>query len=93
MVIHNWHIFHLDVNKAFSYEDLDKEIYIKVAHDYLNMGDKRACKKVHKFLYGLKQGYRQWNSNFTNTLYDIRFLQSKLDYLLFCKMKIAHLWL
>lgn len=43
-VIHNWSLFHLDVNNAFLYGDLDEQFFMKAPPSYLNKRDTRVCK-------------------------------------------------
>lgn len=68
----------LDINNAFLYGDLDKDVCMTLPLGYFTKGDKKVCKVV-KSLYGLKQAPRKWNEKLTSFLIDFGFSQRKND--------------
>ena len=50
----------VDISSAFTYGDLEEEIYMRQPEGYHQGGPNRVC-KLQKSLYGLKQSARQWN--------------------------------
>jgi hypothetical protein len=50
----------LDISSAFTYGDLEEEIYMKQPEGY-HQGPPNVVCKLLKSLYGLKQAARQWN--------------------------------
>lgn len=49
-----WNLFQLDINNAFLYDELDKDVYITLPLGYHTKGDNQVCKLL-KSLYVLKQ--------------------------------------
>lgn len=77
-----WVLPQLDINNAFLYGDLDKDVYMSLPLGFFNKGDNKVCKLI-KSLYGLKQAPRKWNEKPTSFLLDFGFYQSKNDYSLY----------
>nr|GFC10101.1 ribonuclease H-like domain-containing protein [Tanacetum cinerariifolium] len=75
--------FQLDINNAFLYGDLSKDVCMTLSLGFDNQKGK-VC-KLNKSLYGLKQAPRQWNAKLTMALLETGFVQSKFDYSLFTK--------
>ncbi|GJY38774.1 ribonuclease H-like domain-containing protein [Tanacetum coccineum] len=53
-----WSLYQLDVNNAFLYVDLIKDVYMYIPEGY-DCDDKNKVCKLNKSLYGLKQAPRQ----------------------------------
>ncbi|GKD97978.1 ribonuclease H-like domain-containing protein, partial [Tanacetum coccineum] len=79
----NWDLFQLDINNAFLYGDLSKDVYMTLPHGFDTQKGK-VC-KLNKSLYSLKQSPRQWNAKLTMALIENGFVQSMFDYSLFTK--------
>ncbi|GJQ96406.1 ribonuclease H-like domain-containing protein [Tanacetum coccineum] len=66
-IVNNWPLYQLDVNNAFLYGDLIKDVYMTLSDGY-NNEDKSKVYKLNKSLCGLKQASRQWKAKLTTTL-------------------------
>lgn len=51
-------VFHIDVDTAFLYGDLGKEIYVTQLKHFSNQEDPENILWLHKALYGLKQAHK-----------------------------------
>lgn len=78
-------ILQLDVQTAFSYDELEEDIHMKIPEGLkieetssINL----AC-KLKKSLYGLKQAPRCWNKKFNQFLRQCNFKCSETDYCIF----------
>lgn len=73
----------MDINNAFLYGDLNKEVYMDLPQCFnTDKGKNQVCRLI-KYLYRLKQASRQWNIKLTLALLAAGFVQSHLDYSLF----------
>lgn len=84
--IRNWPPFQMDVNNAFLYGDLHKEVYMTPPPGVCRQGEKIAY-RLHKSLYGLKQAPRNWFSKFSEAIKTTGFSQSHLDHSFFMQEK------
>nr|GEZ28675.1 retrovirus-related Pol polyprotein from transposon TNT 1-94 [Tanacetum cinerariifolium] len=75
-VTKNWFIEQLDINNAFLYGDLHKEVYMTVPQGYPHLVPPKTACKLKKSLYDPKQANRQWFNKLTTFLLSIGFLQS-----------------
>ncbi|GJV50766.1 ribonuclease H-like domain-containing protein [Tanacetum coccineum] len=83
-VQNDWKLFQMDVNNAFLYGSLSKDVYMLPPFGFFDKNDKRVF-KLKKSLYGLKQAPRQWNHKLYETLIRVGFEQSKNDHSLYIK--------
>lgn len=86
VVNNNWNLYHLDVNNAFLYGTLNKEVFMSLPQGYHTRGDNRVRKPL-KSLYGLKQAPHKCNEKFCCDLFEFGFIQSINDDSLFVKVK------
>uniref|UniRef100_A0A6M2EUL0 Reverse transcriptase Ty1/copia-type domain-containing protein n=1 Tax=Populus davidiana TaxID=266767 RepID=A0A6M2EUL0_9ROSI len=80
--LRGWHLHQLDANNAFLHGYLDKDVYMTFPSGFEQKGETRVC-KLHKSLYGLEQGSRQWFVKLSGALKAVGFHQSLSDYSLF----------
>ena len=53
-----WHLHQVDVNNAFLYSDLEKEVFIKMPPGFYSNKPNQVC-RLRKSLYGLRQAPQQ----------------------------------
>jgi len=63
---HNWEIVQWDFKNAFTYADIDKELYVEQPEGVTVILNK--VYKLNKALYGLKQLLRIWYNYLVNNL-------------------------
>ncbi|KAJ0512023.1 putative RNA-directed DNA polymerase [Helianthus annuus] len=85
-VNNNWLLYQMDVNNAFLYGTLTKDVFMTLPQGYFSNDNAKVCKLV-KSLYSLKQAPRQWNEKLTDVLVSMGFVQSVCDYSLFVLSK------
>jgi Reverse transcriptase (RNA-dependent DNA polymerase) len=73
----------IDVETAFLYGYLDKEICMKIPDGFeMNsgpMGEATGVLRLEKSLYGLVQAPRQWNRNFEEEIFNTGFKKNHVD--------------
>ncbi|KAL2236700.1 UNVERIFIED_CONTAM: Retrovirus-related Pol polyprotein from transposon RE2 [Sesamum indicum] len=78
-----WPLHQIDINNSFLHGHLEEEIYMTAPEGYL-VEPGHAC-LLKRWLYGLKQTSRKWNAEFTRSLEQFGFQQSRHDHCLFFK--------
>ncbi|KAL4353184.1 hypothetical protein GQ457_06G021140 [Hibiscus cannabinus] len=85
-IVHNWHLFHLDVNNAFLNGMFDEEVYMKLPLGYkTDVSNSNIVCKLHKSIYGLKQASSNGFIFFYQVMMRFEFSQSLSDHSLFVK--------
>ncbi|XP_018403755.1 PREDICTED: retrovirus-related Pol polyprotein from transposon TNT 1-94 [Cyphomyrmex costatus] len=70
---------HIDAVTAFLHGDLTEEIYMRQPEGFVMKGKEAKVCRLHKAMYGLKQGSRAWNQRLNTIIQQIGFTQSKTD--------------
>jgi hypothetical protein len=78
-----WPTRQLDVSNAFLYGTLDKEVFMEQPQGFVDRKFPKDVCRLHKSIYGPKQAPRSWFNKLASTLLNLRFTESKVDYLLF----------
>lgn len=82
----NCTLYQFDVNSAFLYGNLDREVFMALPQSYHNHGDNMVCKLL-KSIYGFKQFPRKWNERLFVYLFEFGFVQYVNIYSLFVRAK------
>ena len=67
VVSKGWELHQLEVNNAFLYGDLDKEVYMTLPRSFTCSTPIKVC-RLQKSLYGLHQAPRQWFAKLSSKL-------------------------
>lgn len=65
--VNQWHLQQIDINNAFLYGYLTKEIYMRPPLGYSKAKLGQVC-KLNRPLYRLKQASKGWNHEFSSKL-------------------------
>ena len=82
------HLRSLDISSAFTYGDLDEDIYMAQPEGF-NFGAGKVL-KLNKSLYGLKQAARQWNKKLHTVLGSMGFKRLESDHSLYLYARDDH---
>ena len=72
------HLRSIDISSAFTYGDLEEDIYMHQPEGFQEGGPNKVL-KLKKSLYGLKQAARQWNKKLHSVLGDLGFKRLESD--------------
>lgn len=76
---------HLDVKSAYLHGQLQEEIYMQQPKGFTVRGKEHLVCRLHRCLYGLKQGAKVWNDTISAILGELGFEQGRSDACLFTK--------
>src|ERR1700710_346204 len=78
--LENWHVSFLDVKSAYLYGKLSEEIYMKQPPGYVLKGDNASLVfRLHRALYGLKQGAHAWWKELDGSMTEFGFKRCHSD--------------
>ncbi len=92
----DWEIEQMDVNTAFLYGEIDKEIFMEQPDGFQEGKEKDLVCKLEKGLYGLKQAGRLWYKKLDEELQGLGFIRMKSEnclYILVDKEKEAEIYI
>ena len=74
----SWKIHHMDVKSAFLNGELEGDVYVNQPPEFIREGEEHKVLKLHKVLYGLRQGSRAWSIKLDWTLISLAFEKAPL---------------
>ena len=77
--LEGWHLSGLDVRSAYTYSDLDEEIYMDQPEGFAAKGKERYVLRLRKALYGLKQAGLAWWRTLKQSMAELGYKQLKTD--------------
>ena len=80
------HLHSVDISSAFTYGDLDEEIYMRQPEGFHEGGKNMVC-RLNKSLYGLAQASRQWNKKMHAFMLSIGFKRIHSDLSVYSRLK------
>ena len=57
----SWKIHQMDVKSSFFNGELEGDVYVNQSPGFIKEGEEHKVLKLHKVLYGLRQGSRAWS--------------------------------
>ncbi|XP_073363674.1 uncharacterized protein [Aegilops tauschii subsp. strangulata] len=79
----SWKIHHMDVNSAFLNGEIEGDVYVNQPPGFIKEGEEHKVLKLHKILYGLWQGHREWNIKLDRTLISLGFEKAPLEHAMY----------
>ena len=79
----SWKIHHMDVKSAFLNGELEGDVYVNQSPGFIKEGEEHKVLKLHKVLYGLRQGSREWNIKLDRTLISLGFEKAPLEHAMY----------
>ena len=76
--VEDMHLRSIDISSAFTYGELEEDIYMLQPEGFHHGGPQKVC-KLKKSLYGLKQAARQWNKKLHSILISMGFARVEVD--------------
>lgn len=83
----NLTLFQLDITMAYTYGDLEEEIFMEQAEGFKEPGCEDYVYKLQKSLYGLEQSGRQWHFKLDQELKNLKFFPINSDQFLYTQQK------
>jgi len=78
-----WKIHHMDVKSVFLNDELERDVYVNQPPGFIKEGKEHKVLKLHKILYGLWQGPREWNIKLDRTLISLGFEKAPLEHAMY----------
>jgi hypothetical protein len=79
--------FHqMDVRTTFLNGESDDKVYMKQSEGFVSPSQSHLVCKPNKFIYGLKQSFRQWYLKFNNVISSYCFVESVVNRCIYIKV-------
>ncbi|XBI97710.1 hypothetical protein VPH35_018033 [Triticum aestivum] len=79
----SWKVHHMDVKSAFLNSEIEGDVYVNQPLGFIKEGEEHKVLKLHKILYGLWQGPREWNVKLDRTLISLGFEKAPLEHAMY----------